>query len=61
MELKAAGKLVLKSALVENRLTPRSMGRPAARAGDPTAHGVPLGPGPKSADVLIVRTAPLPA
>jgi uncharacterized Zn-binding protein involved in type VI secretion len=29
------------------------MGRPAARAGDPMTHGVPLGPGPGSADVLI--------
>ena len=29
------------------------MGRPAARVGDPTTHGIPLGPGPKSADVLI--------
>jgi uncharacterized Zn-binding protein involved in type VI secretion len=29
------------------------MGRPAARVGDPTSHGVPLGPGPGSPDVLI--------
>lgn len=28
-------------------------GRPAARVGDPTAHGNPLGPGPGSLDVLI--------
>lgn len=26
---------------------------PAARLGDPTAHGVPLGPGPGSTNVLI--------
>ena len=29
------------------------MGRPAARIGDATAHGTPLGPGPGSFDVLI--------
>jgi uncharacterized Zn-binding protein involved in type VI secretion len=29
------------------------MSRPAARVGDPTSHGVPLGPGPGSLDVLI--------
>lgn len=26
---------------------------PAARLGDPTAHGIPLGPGPGSSNVLI--------
>lgn len=29
------------------------MGSPAARAGDMTSHGTPLGPGPGSATVLI--------
>ncbi len=29
------------------------MGQPAARVGDMTGHGTPLGPGPGSADVLI--------
>lgn len=29
------------------------MGAPAARVGDPTSHGKPLGPGPGSPDVLI--------
>lgn len=29
------------------------MGAPAARTGDPTAHGTPLGPGPGCATVLI--------
>jgi len=29
------------------------MGQPAARIGDSTAHGTPLGPGPGSPDVLI--------
>lgn len=29
------------------------MGSPAARLGDPTAHGTPLGPGPAAATVLI--------
>ena len=29
------------------------MGRPAARVGDPTSHGIALGPGPGSPDVLI--------
>lgn len=29
------------------------MGQPAARVGDTTSHGTPLGPGPGSANVLI--------
>jgi uncharacterized Zn-binding protein involved in type VI secretion len=29
------------------------MGKPAARLGDPTSHGTPLGPGPGCATVLI--------
>ena len=29
------------------------MGRPAARLGDPTSHGTPLGPGPGCPTVLI--------
>ncbi|HZA68043.1 MAG TPA: PAAR domain-containing protein [Geminicoccaceae bacterium] len=29
------------------------MGQPAARVGDQTSHGTPLGPGPGSVDVLI--------
>ena len=29
------------------------MGQPAARLGDPTSHGTPLGPGPGSPTVLI--------
>jgi uncharacterized Zn-binding protein involved in type VI secretion len=29
------------------------MARPAARVGDPTSHGIALGPGPGSPDVLI--------
>ena len=29
------------------------MGKPAARVGDPTSHGTPLGPGPGSVNVLI--------
>jgi uncharacterized Zn-binding protein involved in type VI secretion len=29
------------------------MGLPAARVGDPTSHGTPLGPGPGSVNVLI--------
>ena len=29
------------------------MGQPAARVGDPTSHGTPLGPGPGAATVLI--------
>jgi uncharacterized Zn-binding protein involved in type VI secretion len=29
------------------------MGQPAARVGDPTAHGTPLAPGPGSVNVLI--------
>jgi uncharacterized Zn-binding protein involved in type VI secretion len=29
------------------------MGRPAARVGDTTSHGTPLGPGPGAATVLI--------
>lgn len=29
------------------------MSRPAARVGDPTSHGTPLGPGPGAATVLI--------
>jgi uncharacterized Zn-binding protein involved in type VI secretion len=30
-----------------------TMGLPAARVGDPTSHGTPLGPGPGSPTVLI--------
>ena len=29
------------------------MSKPAARTGDPTSHGTPLGPGPGSVNVLI--------
>ena len=29
------------------------MGQPAARVGDPTSHGTPLGPGPGAPTVLI--------
>jgi uncharacterized Zn-binding protein involved in type VI secretion len=32
---------------------PGATGRAAARVGDPTTHGIPLGPGPGSPDVRI--------